>query len=145
MLAVPKTTDLDETITQLLHCADFEISVGLESTFWLLLLERLKNNWGRWARMPSLSERMVGAFAPFFASAATAQLLGRRALGAFSTGPAQLPDLFIQPKGLLATEAFVTFPMLGRRGGALSLRSHFFNPWCSRWAATGMRLAGPQL
>ena len=39
---------------------------------------------------------------------------------------ADFPDLFIQPKGLLATEAFVTFPLLGRAGGALALRSHFF-------------------
>ncbi len=43
---------------------------------------------------------------------------------------ADLTDLFpgveIQPKGLLATEAFVSIPLVGRRGAALAIRSHFF-------------------
>lgn len=36
------------------------------------------------------------------------------------------PQVEIQPKGLLATEAFVSFPLVGRMGSALALRSHFF-------------------
>ncbi len=36
------------------------------------------------------------------------------------------PDVEIQPKGLIATEAFVSFPLAGRTGAALALRSHFF-------------------
>lgn len=32
----------------------------------------------------------------------------------------------IQPKGLLATECFVSFPLLGEIGGRLSIYSHFF-------------------
>jgi hypothetical protein len=36
------------------------------------------------------------------------------------------PDVHFQPKGLLATEAFVSFPLVGRAGAALALRSHFF-------------------
>jgi hypothetical protein len=36
------------------------------------------------------------------------------------------PDVEIQPKGLIATEAFVSLPLVGRPGAALSLRSHFF-------------------
>ena len=36
------------------------------------------------------------------------------------------PDVAIQPKGLIATEAFVSFPLAGRTGAALALRSHFF-------------------
>jgi hypothetical protein len=42
----------------------------------------------------------------------------------------ELGDLFpgveIQPKGLLATEAAVSFPLLGYPGAALAVRSHFF-------------------
>jgi len=42
----------------------------------------------------------------------------------------QLAELFpqarMQGKGLLATEGFVTLPLRGRAGAALSLRSHFF-------------------
>lgn len=36
------------------------------------------------------------------------------------------PDVYIQPKGLLATECFVSFPIVGEEGGRLSVRSHFF-------------------
>ena len=35
-------------------------------------------------------------------------------------------DVFIQPKGLLATECFVSFPLTGESGGRLSIYSHFF-------------------
>ncbi|MBI1784930.1 GH3 auxin-responsive promoter family protein, partial [Candidatus Sumerlaeota bacterium] len=36
------------------------------------------------------------------------------------------PAVELQPKGLLATEAFVSFPMANRPGAALAVRSHFF-------------------
>jgi hypothetical protein len=36
------------------------------------------------------------------------------------------PDVEIQPKGLLATEGFVSFPIVGQEGAALALRCHFF-------------------
>jgi hypothetical protein len=36
------------------------------------------------------------------------------------------PEVEIQPKGLLATEGFVSFPLVDQAAPALSLRSHFF-------------------
>ncbi len=36
------------------------------------------------------------------------------------------PSVEIQPKGLLATEGCVSFPLVGQTGAALALRSHFF-------------------
>jgi hypothetical protein len=36
------------------------------------------------------------------------------------------PGVEIQPKGLLATEGFVSFPLIDQPGAALALRSHFF-------------------
>ncbi|MEZ4639508.1 MAG: GH3 auxin-responsive promoter family protein [Caldilineaceae bacterium] len=39
---------------------------------------------------------------------------------------ALFPQAALQPKGLLATEGFVSFPLDGQPGAALSLRSHFF-------------------
>src|SRR5262249_54105242 len=36
------------------------------------------------------------------------------------------PAVEIQPKGLLATEAFVSFPLVGAEGADLGIRSHFF-------------------
>ena len=36
------------------------------------------------------------------------------------------PHVEVQPKGLLATEGFVSLPLFGYEGGALAARSHFF-------------------
>lgn len=36
------------------------------------------------------------------------------------------PNVLLQAKGLLATEAFVSFPLVGADGGVLAVRSHFF-------------------
>lgn len=36
------------------------------------------------------------------------------------------PGVSIQPKGLLATECFASFPLAGEEGGRLSIYSHFF-------------------
>jgi hypothetical protein len=36
------------------------------------------------------------------------------------------PHVEVQPKGLLATEGCVSFPLVGRPGAALAIRSHFF-------------------
>jgi hypothetical protein len=100
-------------------------------SYWLLLLERLRQNWAQFASQPRLGARM--ALAEKQGLSALWPRLGF--LSCWADGPsarfrpalrADFPDLFIQPKGLLATEAFVSFPMLGRGGAALALRSHFF-------------------
>ena len=39
---------------------------------------------------------------------------------------AQFPQARIQGKGLIATEGFVSLPLVGRDGAALAVRSHFF-------------------
>ncbi len=36
------------------------------------------------------------------------------------------PDVYIQPKGLLATECFISFPLVNEQGSRLSIYSHFF-------------------
>lgn len=36
------------------------------------------------------------------------------------------PNVYIQPKGLLATECFVSFPLVNEHGSRLSIFSHFF-------------------
>lgn len=38
----------------------------------------------------------------------------------------RFPDAVIQPKGVLATEAFISFPLVGEEGSRLSVDSHFF-------------------
>ncbi len=39
---------------------------------------------------------------------------------------ALFPGVLLQPKGLLATECFTSFPLIGENGAALSIFSHFF-------------------
>ena len=39
---------------------------------------------------------------------------------------AKFPNVQIQPKGLLATEAFVSLPLVGKTGSALAVTSHYF-------------------
>lgn len=53
------------------------------------------------------------------------------------------PEVEIQPKGLIATEACVSFPLLDEPGAALALRSHFleFIPHGSEVEPDGIRLA----
>lgn len=50
--------------------------------------------------------------------------------GSAADGIAEIRKRFdgvlIQPKGLLATECFASFPIIGETGGRLSFRSHFF-------------------
>jgi len=76
----------------------------------------------------------------FAASGSTAEKLRMiwprlAVISCWADGPAEwavrevqnlFPKVEIQPKGLIATEAFVSFPLVGRSGGALALRSHFF-------------------
>jgi len=64
---------------------------------------------------------------------------------AHASGPAgELADLFpqarAQGKGLLATEGFVSFPLHGRAGAALSLRSHFFEFLPVEYSSAGLNV-----
>ncbi|MBS2036354.1 GH3 auxin-responsive promoter family protein [bacterium] len=131
MLAVPRPCGLDETLEHLLRCRDLNLVSVWSPSYWLLLLERLRQKWTDFASLPGLSQPMARA-----REQGLQALWPRlRLLSCWADGPskrfltelrADFPDLFIQPKGLLATEAFVSFPLLGRAGGALALRSHFF-------------------
>jgi hypothetical protein len=58
------------------------------------------------------------------------------ARGAFEELRRLLPDLELQPKGLIATEAFVSLPFRGAR--PLALRSHFFEFHDARGRALGV-------
>ncbi|HZF08705.1 MAG TPA: GH3 auxin-responsive promoter family protein [Thermoanaerobaculia bacterium] len=58
-----------------------------------------------------------------------------RLLSCWADGPAapyaeelrrRFPHVTLQPKGLLATEAFVSFPLVGHPGAALATTAHFF-------------------
>ena len=70
------------------------------------LPEKLRQTWPRLALISCWTDAAAGQFLPEL----------RRLF----------PDVEIQPKGLLATEGFVSFPLVGHPAAALALRSHFF-------------------
>lgn len=57
---------------------------------------------------------------------------------------ARFPNVPIQPKGLLSTEACISFPLENRGGAALALRSHFFE-FAQQEAGAGPPLLAHQL
>jgi hypothetical protein len=70
------------------------------------LTERLRLVWPKLAVVSCWTDAAAGQFVPHL-----------REL---------LPGVEIQPKGLLATEAFVSLPLVGQTGAALAVRSHVF-------------------
>lgn len=156
LLAVPSTvarlTDLDEfrytTLLHLLCAADLTLISVWSPTFLTALLRPLDE----WLdRLCGDIARGVGQIPPdpgranevrrmcrsggsganrFRAIWPRLQLISCWADAAASGYIPQLRDTFpgveIQPKGLIATEAFVSFPLLGQTGAVLAVRSHFF-------------------
>jgi hypothetical protein len=70
------------------------------------LSERLRQVWPKLQLVSCWTDAAAGAFLPEL-----------RAL---------LPEVEMQPKGLIATEAFVSLPLVDQPGAALAIRSHFF-------------------
>ena len=70
------------------------------------LPEKLRQTWPRLALISCWTDAAAGQFLPEL------RLL--------------FPDVEIQPKGLLATECFVSFPIVGQIAPVLALRCHFF-------------------
>lgn len=102
---------LESTVRQLVRCRSLRLISVWSPTFLLLLLDRLGGR--RPAELwPEL--RLVSCW-------------GDGASASHLTAVRQaFPHAQVQPKGLLATEGLVSFPLYGRSGGVLALRSHFF-------------------
>jgi hypothetical protein len=70
------------------------------------MAEKLRQTWPRLALISCWTDAAAGRYVPQLRQI--------------------FPHVEIQPKGLLATEGFVSFPLIGYPGSALALRSHFF-------------------
>jgi hypothetical protein len=151
--AVKNISDVDTfryvTLLHLLRQPDLRLISVWNPTFLSLLIESLPKWWDsllydiergivsradmeiRFARKQELA-RALRAFSP----TDTESLWPRLRLiscwmdGAFAAYARGLAEMFpqaeLQAKGLLATEAFVSVPIVGLEGGVLSIRSHFF-------------------
>lgn len=120
-------------------------------TFLTLLLARLPEWWepllrdlaagrltpvdpGVWRRLTPMPSRAreLSRISPTDYTAIWPRL---RLLSCWADGPSapyaaelarRFPGVILQPKGLLATEAFVSLPLVGREGAVLSTAAHFF-------------------
>jgi hypothetical protein len=141
-------TDMDTfwrlTLLSLLKCRDLRLMSAWHPSFILLLLRYLRDNWS--SLLDDLAFGLDSQTVPMTADKARSQELAR--LGpddAIALWPdlamiscwgdaqaanylpglrAEFPGVNIQPKGLVATEAFVTLPFAEHR--PLAIRSHFF-------------------
>ena len=133
---VARTTDterfLDDTCVHLLAARDLALVSVWNPTLFLILLDRMRERAD--ALLPRLADRsrvatalrdgdwsalwpgltVISCWADAAAAAPAAALASR------------FPDVVLQPKGLLATEGFVSLPLVAAGGAVLSARSHFF-------------------
>lgn len=126
------------TLLHLLRHPDLRLISVWNPTFLSLLLEKLPLWWDKLlqelaeaAPHPALARRLSGISPTDFKSIWPRLTI----LSCWTDGPsvpyalqlaAQFPGVTMQGKGLLATEAFVSFPLVGVEGAALAINSHFF-------------------
>jgi hypothetical protein len=91
------------TLRHLMACRDLTFISVWHPSFLTLLLEGVATPSRLWPRLQVIS---CWGNAPELAK--------------------MFPQATIQPKGLIATEGFVSLPLWGRDGAALAVRSHFF-------------------
>lgn len=123
-----------QTCLGLLRCRRLTLVSVWNPTLFLLLLDYMRQNSGRLlAALPGRrAKRLASALAAGRFDEAFPHLRLISCWGDGNAAPyaqrlrALFPKAVLQPKGLLATECFVSFPLLGEEGARLSVYSHFF-------------------
>ena len=124
----------DRTCLQLLACRDLALVSVWNPTFLTLLLDRIRDHADD--LLGRLDARRRAEVAPAVRAADWTAVWPHLTLlsclaDAAAAAPAadlacRLPGVALQPKGLLATEGFVSVPLLAAGGAVLAARSHFF-------------------
>ncbi len=145
VLAVPgsaaKSDSVDEfyyrTALELLKCRELKLISIWNPSFLMLILEYMERNSERLAAdIKADDEERAEEVSRLLAERAYGMLWKNlKLISCWSDGNAgiyadRLKEIFpfvkLQPKGLLATEGFVSFPLTAAGGAVLSLKSHFF-------------------
>lgn len=123
-----------KTVSQLLLCRELTLISVWSPTFLLLLCDFICEN----AR--ELADILPGQERDRFLVAVEEERFDKvfpdlRIISCWADGSAadyiaevvkRFPGVYIQPKGVLATECFISFPLVGQEGSSLSIYSHFF-------------------
>lgn len=134
---VARTTDmdrfLDETCVHLLAACDLALVSVWNPTFFTILLDRMRARADQF--LPQLGDRRREVASPLRDGDWGALWPGLTVIScwadAAASAPAavlasRFPGVVLQPKGLLATEGFISLPLVAAGGAVLSARSHFF-------------------
>ena len=139
--SVAKVGNMEEfyhqTVYHLLLCPDITLISVWNPTFLILLLEYMEKHVAGLVKEVAEKNRKRGAeVAEILKNRSYHQLWKNLKViscwcdanaASHSRKLAQwFPEVVIQPKGLLATEGFVSFPLAGEVGARLSVKSHFF-------------------
>jgi hypothetical protein len=139
--AVARVNSMEEfyyqTALALLDCPDLTLISIWNPSFLLLLLEYMENNSGRLVQGIAVRHKRRGAEVQRILREKDYGKLWTRlkVISCWADANARacaeklqrlFPGVKIQGKGLLATEGFISFPLVGHDGAALSLKSHFF-------------------
>ncbi len=121
-----------DTAVQLLTCGKLTMISVWNPTFLTLLCDYIRDNAAELARvLPIESRRLyfakVGHFERVFPDL--------KLISCWADGSAadlipsvreRFPSVMLQPKGLLATECFTSYPLIGEDGSRLCIDAHFF-------------------
>lgn len=122
------------TAVQLLTCGRLSLISVWNPSFLTLLCEYIRDNARMLARTLSrtvdpqrLQAAENGRFDLVFPDLKLISLWADASAAAqIPAVRAMFPGVLLQPKGLLATECFASFPLVGEEGARLAVRSHFF-------------------
>lgn len=123
-----------DTAAQLINCKDLTLISVWNPTFLTILCDHIRSNSERLAL--TLPEKRRSDFLRAAEESRFDRIFPRlRIISCWADGSAadyvgeirkRFPDVLIQPKGLLATECFTSFPLCNETGSRLSVYSHFF-------------------
>lgn len=123
-----------ETARQLLNCGSLTLISVWNPTFLTILCDHIRDNAAELSKTLPLDRR--GEFIRMASENRFERVFPRlRIISCWADGSAadhiaelreRFRGVYIQPKGLLATECFVSFPLVGEEGSRLSVYSHFF-------------------
>ncbi|MBQ3842223.1 MAG: GH3 auxin-responsive promoter family protein [Ruminiclostridium sp.] len=123
-----------ETARQLLNCGSLTLISVWNPTFLTILCEHIKRGFDN-IRKSLPEKRADGIYKALCEDRFDRVFPDLRIISCWADGSAAedaqalrklFPSVYMQPKGLLATEYFASFPLVGEEGGRLCVTSHFF-------------------